>query len=89
MKRNEKKRIHLVNLFRWRSTVAFAACLITILFSLGGVGYSFVSVTLKEVREMFKWFTIDSNILTALAATILRYVGHYILVLSDGDCGRI
>jgi len=71
MKRNEKKRIHLVNLFRWRSTIAFAACLITILFSLGGVGYSFVSVTLKEVREMFKWFTIDSNILTALAATMI------------------
>lgn len=71
MKRNEKKRIHLVNLFRWRSTIAFAACLVTILLSLGGVGYSFVSVTLKEVREMFKWFTIDSNILTALAATMI------------------
>ena len=71
MKKSTKKRVHLVNLLRWRSTVAFVACLVTILFSLGGVGYSFVSVTLKEVREMFKWFTIDSNILTALAATMI------------------
>ena len=71
VKKSDKKRVHLVNLFRWRSELALAACLVTILFSLGGVGYSFVSVTLREVREMFRWFTIDSNILTALAATMI------------------
>ena len=78
MDRNQKthvkprsKRVHLVNLFRWRSAVALASCLVTIVASFTAIGYSFVSITLKEVREMFRWFTVDSNLLTALAAVLI------------------
>ncbi len=68
---NGSRRVHLVNLFRWRSAAALAACLLTLALALWAIGYSFVSGTLKEVREMFRWFTIDANVITALAAALL------------------
>lgn len=70
-KEKDNKRKHLINLFKWRSVVAVIACLITVTVSLTAIGYSFISITLEEVREMFRWFTVDSNLLTALAAMLI------------------
>ena len=67
----EKKRVHLVNLFRWRSCVALVACLITLICSLGAIGYSFMYLSLQDIRELFRWFTTDANLLTALSAVLI------------------
>lgn len=70
-KNRETRRVHLVNLFKWRSGVALAACLITLVVSFGAIGYSFITIPLEAVRGMFKWFTVDSNLLTGLAAVMI------------------
>ena len=67
----DKKRVHLINLFRWRSIVALCACLITLVFSLVPIGYSLQYLTLEDVRRLFRWFTTDSNILTGLSAILI------------------
>ena len=70
--RKATNKIHLVNLFKWRSVVALIACAITILFTLGSVAYRLLTApTLEQVRTEFEWFTTDSNLLTAFAALMI------------------
>ena len=65
------KKVHLVNLFKWRSTIALIACLITIFLTSGSVIYGILTDTTDSVQTEFRWFTIDSNILTAFAALMI------------------
>ena len=71
MTNKDKKRVHLINLFRWRSIVALIACLITLIFSLGAIGFSLQYQTLQDIRKLFRWFTTDSNLLTGLSAILI------------------
>ena len=67
----DKKRVHLINLFRWRSIVALCACLVTLFFSLVPIGYSLQYKSLDGIRHLFRYFTNDTNIMTALAAVLI------------------
>lgn len=69
--KKENKRIHLVNLFKWRSVVAFVACLITFIFSLLSIAYGILNDIPENISTEFQWFTVDSNILTSLAAVMI------------------
>ena len=71
MSRTSSK-VHLINLYKWRSIVASIACFITIVLSLGSVAYGILTDTsLESVRAEFEWFTVDSNLLTAFAALMV------------------
>ena len=65
------KKVHLVNLFKWRSVVAFAACALTICLTLGSVVYGIINSPGELVKTEFEWFTIDSNCFTAFAALMI------------------
>ena len=67
----KNRRIHLVNLYKWRSIIAFIACLITIVFTLGSVAYGIIYDPPEWVKTEFQWFTVDSNCLTAFAAIMI------------------
>lgn len=70
MKKTNKK-VHLVNLFKWRSIVAFIACFLTISLTLGSVVYGILTEPGETVKTEFEWFTVDSNCLTAFAALMI------------------
>ena len=65
------KRIHLVNLFKWRSVVALIACILTIIFTTGSVVYGILTSPGETIKTEFEWFTVDSNLLTACAALMI------------------
>lgn len=69
--KKENKRVHLVNLFKWRSIIALIACIITIVFSLGSIIYGITTDEPEQVQTEFEWFTVDSNALTAVAALLI------------------
>ena len=62
MNKKESKRVHLINLFKWRSWTALTACLITLFFTSGSVIYAIKTDPLELVRIQFQWFTVDSNL---------------------------
>ena len=65
------KRIHLVNLYKWRSITALIACLITVVLTSGSVVYAVANDSSQIVNSEFEWFTVDSNCLTAFAAIMI------------------
>ena len=69
--KHTNKRIHLVNLYKWRSVVAFIACTVTIVLTLGSVVYGILTEPGDTVKTEFEWFTVDSNCLTAFAAFMI------------------
>ena len=69
MKNNRK--IHLVNLYKWRSITALVACLLIAFLSLGSIAYGIITERSETVNAEFEWFTVDSNCLTALAAFMI------------------
>ncbi|MBO7677284.1 MAG: hypothetical protein J6S49_07200, partial [Erysipelotrichaceae bacterium] len=71
MNKKETKRIHLINLFKWRSWVTFIACLVTLILTTGSVIYAIKNDPLDFVRTQFEWFTVDSNLFMALAAMMI------------------
>lgn len=71
MNKKETKRIHLINLFKWRSWVTFIACLVTLILTAGSVIYAIKNDPLDFVRTQFEWFTVDSNLFMALAAMMI------------------
>ena len=68
---NNNKRVHLVNLYKWRSITALVASLITIVFTLGSIAYGIINDPPEWVNTEFQWFTVDSNCLTAFAAIMI------------------
>ncbi|MBR4132382.1 MAG: hypothetical protein IKT99_05340 [Oscillospiraceae bacterium] len=67
---------YLISLHVWRSKMALAACILTLGASLAMIGKGMVEMTADgaDVAELFHYFTINSNFLTALAsAAIIPY----------------
>ena len=71
MNKKESKRVHLINLFKWRSWTALTACLITLFFTSGSVIYAIKTDPLELVRTQFQWFTVDSNLFMAFATMMI------------------
>ena len=71
MGNKENKRIHLVNLFKWRSTLALIACLVTLFLSVGSIAYGIITDPPELVNTEFEWFTVDSNLFMAFAAMMI------------------
>ena len=68
----KNKRAHLINLYKWRSLVAYIACLVTIVLSIGSVVYGILTeVSIESVQTEFEWFTVDSNFLNAFATLMI------------------
>ena len=68
---SEKKNVHLINLFKWRSKVTLAACIVTLVLTSGSVIYGVVTDTPETVKTEFEWFTVDSNLFMALATMMI------------------
>jgi len=68
---SEKKNVHLINLFKWRSKVTLVACIVTLVFTSGSVIYGIVTDTPEFVKTEFEWFTVDSNLFMALATMMI------------------
>ncbi|MBR2825276.1 MAG: hypothetical protein IKE51_03340 [Solobacterium sp.] len=67
----KNKRLHLVNLLRWRSEIALIACIVTVFFSSISIIYGFLIRYSHEAYMTFRWFTVDSNSLTGFAALMI------------------
>lgn len=67
----ENKRVHLVNLFKWRSILALVACVVTFVLSVGSIIYDISTDTTGTTNTEFQWFTIDSNLFMAFAAMMV------------------
>lgn len=65
------KNVHLINLFKWRSQIALAACLDTLVLSSGSLVYDLVTSPPETATTEFQWFTIDSNIFMTLAVMMI------------------
>lgn len=68
---SEKKNVHLINLFKWRSKATLVACIVTLVLTSGSVIYGVVTDTPEIVKTEFEWFTIDSNLFMALATMMI------------------
>lgn len=68
---SEKKNVHLINLFKWRSKVTLVACIVTLVLTSGSVIYGVVTDTPETVKTEFEWFTIDSNLFMTLATMMI------------------
>ena len=73
--KNEKKkaRQYLIDLQRDRSAVALAACVITLVFTVGAITWGVVTYTRtgRSLGHLFRFFTTLSNMMTALAASFI------------------
>lgn len=67
----ENKKVHLVNLFKWRSVLALVACIVTLFLSVGSIIYDVSTDTTGTTNTEFQWFTIDSNLFMAFAAMMV------------------
>ncbi len=67
------RRSYIIGLFKTRSIIALIACLSALLLSLYGIVYGLILYTRHgEVpSELFRYFTVDINFLTALSAGML------------------
>ena len=66
-------RNYIIGLSKWRSRLALIAVLVTVLCSLYGIVGSIVLYTENglTVPELFRWFTTNTNCLTACAACMI------------------
>lgn len=75
LKHNKKPgaKQYLIDLQKWRSRTALIACVITLFFALYGIAGGLVQYAYHGdiAKELFRYFTVDSNCLTAFAASIL------------------
>ena len=69
--KKENKRVHLVNLFKWRSILAQIACLVTFFLSVASIVYGIATNTEGTANKDFEWFTIDSNLFMAFSAMMI------------------
>ena len=68
-----KARQYLIDLQKWRSAAALAACCVTLVFSVVAINWATVTYVSKgwDPPSMFRYFTRLSNILTALASAFI------------------
>lgn len=67
---------YMISLHDWRSRTALIACTVTLFDSLAMIGKGMVEYAADgaDVRDLFHYFTVNSNFLTAIAsATIIAY----------------
>ncbi len=64
---------YIIALSRWRSRLALLAGIVTVSFSLYAIagGMIYYAGIGRDVSELFHWFTINSNFLTALSACLI------------------
>ena len=68
-KQNRGNKKYMVNLYKWRSIIALLACVITLLTAIVAIAWNIVVFTRTSyLDDLLKYFTVDSNILTAVAA---------------------
>lgn len=74
-KKNKSNKQYMINLYKWRSIIALIACLVTLFFAIGAISSNLIEfVKTNETEDLLKYFTVNSNILTALsAACIIPY----------------
>ena len=68
-----KAKEYLIELHRYRSVVTLIACIVTLVVSLSAIGYDLVNYTIKgkEISDLFRYFTVLANILTAAASSFI------------------
>lgn len=66
-------RKYIINLSKWRSRLALIAVLVTVCCSLYGIVGSILlyAANGENVRDLFQWFTTNTNCLTAFAAGMI------------------
>ena len=69
----ENGRQYMIALYKWRSGAALGACVVTLMCAAYGIVAGMILYTRWGVdpAALFRYFTIDSNILTALAAAFI------------------
>ena len=67
------RRHYIIGLYKSRSIIALIACLSALLFSVNGILFGLVRYTQNGVApaELFRFFTVDINCITALGAGML------------------
>ena len=76
MKENKKGRQYIIDLHKKRSLIAMIACFVSVIFAIYAIVAGLIMYAEGGARpiDLFQYFTIDSNALTALsAAMILPY----------------
>jgi len=64
---------YIIGLYKRRSVIALAACLLALFFSMDGILFGLIRYTRNGVApvELFRYFTVDINFITALGAGML------------------
>ena len=71
-KNSSKNKVYMISLYKWRSIVAFVACLVTLFVSVLALFSNFVNYVKKDILgDLLRYFTINSNILVSLAAACI------------------
>ncbi|MBR2186573.1 MAG: hypothetical protein IJ857_04480 [Lachnospiraceae bacterium] len=67
------KRHYIIGLYKIRSIIALIACLSALLFSINGILIGLILYTRngETPSELFRYFTVDTNLITALSAGML------------------
>ena len=67
------KRRYIIGLYKIRSIIALIACLSALLFSINGILIGLILYTRngETPSELFRYFTVDTNLITALSAGML------------------
>ena len=69
----KKSRQYLIDIQKWRSLAALAACVVTLVFSVIAINKGMVEYVQRgtSVSNLFRFFTTLSNMMTALAASFI------------------
>ncbi len=69
----KKSRQYLIDIQKWRSLAALAACVVTLVFSVIAINKGMVEYVRdgEQVSKLFRFFTTLSNMMTALAASFI------------------
>lgn len=73
MEGKTRTRRYIIGLYRIRSSIALLASTFAIVFSLGGIVFGLLIYTRNGVPpiELFRFFTIDMNLLGAIGAGMI------------------
>ena len=67
------RRRYIIGLYKRRSIIALIACLLALFFSMNGILFGLIRYTKNGVspKELFRYFTVDINFITAIGAGML------------------
>lgn len=83
MEGKTRTRRYIIGLYRIRSSIALLASTFAIVFSLGGIVFGLLIYTRNGVPpiELFRFFTIDMNLLGAIGAGMIVLIMFFALAL--------